>query len=57
MIVKESGGIKYHYTHIYYIFAGGISSRRRYQERYMLTLLHPKMIRRLSKKGHPDICG
>ena len=32
IIVKKSGGIRYHYTHIYRLFASG-DSNRKYQER------------------------
>ena len=56
LIIKKSG-IKYHYTHIYTVsFVNGALSKR-FQERCMLILLHPKKRKRLSKKDRTDTCG
>ena len=35
LIVKKSGGIRYHYTHIYRLMHKWDSNRRRYHEKYM----------------------
>ena len=55
LIIKKSGGIKYHYTHIYHASFENGDSNKKYQERYML-ILHPKKRKRISKKGHQDTC-
>jgi transposase len=56
LIVKKSG-TRYHYTPTYTVYFGnGDSSRRRYQEKYML-ILHLKKRKRNSKKDRTDTCG
>jgi transposase len=54
LIVKKSGGIKYHSLTYTASFENG-DSNKKYQERCML-ILHPKKKKRISKKGHQDTC-